>query len=1573
VVNKAGFVSASAQTSGQASPPGGDVTLSALQSTVGTLNFLPATTLYSITLPFEDNTAVLSASLNDTDGSLHFSTDSGATWSSFTSGNTTGSLSLAVGLNHFEFRVTAPNNATRIYTVNISRSPSTNPQIAVLSFSSGTLSPLFSSNTLSYAMTIANGASPLALTATAAEIGGTLEYSLDGSPFTTFTSGVAATGIALQVGANSLVVRSTAPDGVTTREYAFAIKRNASLNALLTAITPSSGSVVGFDSQTFAYSFAVGNTNSTITFTPTISAGARVTVNGFAATSGSPSLPVTLNVGSNQVTIVVEELQGGIAVNATTYLFTVNRDDVPAAITLASMPITTSGGALLTTSPTLTLKRDGLTLTRSANIVEVSISGSATLSGTTSISAVNGVATFSDLRVTGVAGNYTLTFSTTGGASVTSAQFALTPGDPVSMHLVFPGSTSTSLTCGGGSPCQVITSPVDPLPYPRFVLRDISGNDVPASGRTITAAITAGAGGLITAGANAVGTAGTEIVFDQLKVRGSGAVTYTLSFSSAGLTPATITLPATISSGDPDSLTLTTSASGAQSDSAFTIAPQVTIYDSELNVVSNFSDSVTATITNGADGALIGSATATPVNGVATFNTLGIRGVAGRSYTLSYSINRAGVGAVTQTITPTAGLATQLVLTRNAAGFVNSAQFTTQPQLEIRDSAGNVITSDSTRVVTLSANNDGRISGFTARTAVSGIVTFTDSGLVAVPNLPITLTFGSPGLTSATQLVTLNEGGALNPTFSAITKTEDGFEVDITNFSPLYAWSIAGTNNASASISKSGKITVTNLLPGATTTLTVGTQRPYYASGTGTISGSPLSAGVEAMLTLGAASANGFAITVSNHLALTSFSWEITASKGAVSAAPNGSGVITVSGLNPGESSVVSVRTYIANSNSLAISEITGIASGSGASSAATQDLTAYGANLLTGKTLTPICTAGALGSDQVGGVNDGASTSNFTCYTSTSRKAVGYVRNSIGFVAAGMESSILEGIRFIRGTGSPANIPLTYTLQGCLAANSGCTPIITNGQTQLAAVIGATGNAASRAGAVQVVRASRPYPFYRMTFTSLTASVTNAVQIGEVIFLGRSVINPAYAPTFGATTKSRNGYTVQISNYDTSFMWRAVAPTGMTATVSTTGLVKVSGVAPGASATVTVETSRIGFTAGSAAFTGAALNSALVPIFDAPVTSTNGFSIAITNYDPAFTWNVVASAGNTSLSGGVVTVTNVPTATSASVTVTTTKTDYASGTAQISATSTQTGVTPTLAATTPTTSGFTTSISNFVAGYTYQVATDAGTATLGNLGAITVTGLNPGAGATVTVTASRSGYSTTSTTISGVAALGEAYIPVIGAALSNATGFTAKILNFDPLYSWSATLENAGPTVSILNDEITVTGLALGVSSTIIVTATRIGYAPGTTQFSGVAIAPAVGTLGAQDLSFIVELSTATSTVAPQARIDIPALAASKSTQFTVRANSSEVADAGFGSVQIQANGAGAAVTAMNVPIAILLPSVAANGIPSFSADGITWMRIPQLQSLELPAGQEMGYFTNDDGSITILTRRIG
>jgi hypothetical protein len=63
--------------------------------------------------------------------------------------------------------------------------------------------------------------------------------------------------------------------------------------------------------------------------------------------------------------------------------------------------------------------------------------------------------------------------------------------------------------------------------------------------------------------------------------------------------------------------------SGTASGAAFTVQPQVSLQDSASNVVvSDSSTVVTASVSAGAS--LVGTRTATAVNGVATFNNLGI-------------------------------------------------------------------------------------------------------------------------------------------------------------------------------------------------------------------------------------------------------------------------------------------------------------------------------------------------------------------------------------------------------------------------------------------------------------------------------------------------------------------------------------------------------------------------------------------------------------------------------------------------------------------------------------------------------------------------------------------------------------------------------------------------------------------------------------------------------------------------------------------------------------------------------------------------------------------------------------
>ncbi len=65
----------------------------------------------------------------------------------------------------------------------------------------------------------------------------------------------------------------------------------------------------------------------------------------------------------------------------------------------------------------------------------------------------------------------------------------------------------------------------------------------------------------------------------------------------------------------------------------------------------------------------------------------------------------------------------------------------------------------------------------------------------------------------------------------------------------------------------------------------------------------------------------------------------------------------------------------------------------------------------------------------------------------------------------------------------------------------------------------------------------------------------------------------------------------------------------------------------------------------------------ALVPIFSAPTSRANGFTVWILNYDASYTWTSTATLGSVAInSGGLVTVTGLAASTSSTATITTTK-----------------------------------------------------------------------------------------------------------------------------------------------------------------------------------------------------------------------------------------------------------------------------------------------------------------------------
>ena len=108
----------------------------------------------------------------------------------------------------------------------------------------------------------------------------------------------------------------------------------------------------------------------------------------------------------------------------------------------------------------------------------------------------------------------------------------------------------------------------------------------------------------------------------------------------------------------------------------------------------------------------------------------------------------------------------------------------------------------------------------------------------------------------------------------------------------------------------------------------------------------------------------------------------------------------------------------------------------------------------------------------------------------------------------------------------------------------------------------------------------------------SATVTVTttrSGYNNGSAQVSGSAATGSGLTPTFSTPSSTADGFTVQVSNYDGAYTW-AVTTTAGSATISNSGLVTVTGLTSGQSATVTVTTSRTGYDNGSAQINGSAI-----------------------------------------------------------------------------------------------------------------------------------------------------------------------------------------------------------------------------------------------------------------------------------------------------------------------------------------------------------------------------------------------
>src|SRR5205823_463304 len=375
-------------------------------------------------------------------------------------------------------------------------------------------------------------------------------------------------------------------------------------------------------------------------------------------------------------------------------------------------PSTTAAGAAITPAVQVTAQdAQGNTATGFTGNVTVAIGtnpGSGTLTGTATVAASGGVATFSGLGIDKAGTGYSLT--ATGAGSATSTAFNITPA----------AATKMAIQAGDGQQASVGTAV--PIP-PAVILRDQFDNAV--AGVAVTFAVIVNNGTVdpttaITTGVDGIAAATTWTLGTL-----AGPNSLTATASGTGIIPNPVTFTATGTPAPPSSSRSSTTAApspitASNGASASTIT--VTVLDASGNAVSGAPVKLSST---GTGNALTPSGT-TDANGIMTG-------------TLSSTV--AGVKTITATV-GSVTIAQQPSVTVDPA---DAAQlfFTLQPVAVVvgsalapvvvtaRDAFGNVATAftgnvDVALATDASLFKNAVLGGTTSVAAVSGVANFGD-------------------------------------------------------------------------------------------------------------------------------------------------------------------------------------------------------------------------------------------------------------------------------------------------------------------------------------------------------------------------------------------------------------------------------------------------------------------------------------------------------------------------------------------------------------------------------------------------------------------------------------------------------------------------------------------------------------------------------------------------------------------------------------------------------------------------------------------------------------------------------
>jgi hypothetical protein len=385
----------------------------------------------------------------------------------------------------------------------------------------------------------------------------------------------------------------------------------------------------------------------------------------------------------------------------------------PARLVFTVQPRDVVAGSVLSPAVAVTIQdADGNRVFTATRTIAVAIStnpGGGTLSGTTSASATEGVATFPDLRIDKVGFGYTLLASADGLSSATSAPFNVTAGPAAKVGFLV-GPSDTVAGAAFVPPIQV-------------AIQDALGNTVPNATGTVAVSIeTNPAGGVLAGRLTEIANAGVA-TFSTLSIDRAGAG-YVLRASSGGLAPG-LSAPFTILPGALAKLELSgvPSPVTAGTPCAVTVKAQ----DALGNTIPSYAGTVAFTSSDAQAGLPEPYAFLEADQGVHTFSPGVTLRTAGHQTVAVSDLGQPGITGQAA-VAVAAAPASRVRFLTPPGDTVAGMAFSPTVRVAVQDPFGNLITGSNARIrLRLGSHPEGSVLlGTAAVSAVLGVATFSD-------------------------------------------------------------------------------------------------------------------------------------------------------------------------------------------------------------------------------------------------------------------------------------------------------------------------------------------------------------------------------------------------------------------------------------------------------------------------------------------------------------------------------------------------------------------------------------------------------------------------------------------------------------------------------------------------------------------------------------------------------------------------------------------------------------------------------------------------------------------------------